>query len=82
MMAVKKKAPPAYSKRLRARRKELRLTQEAIADHIGVQPPTYSRFETGTRRPSVAHCMRLQSILEWSPLELNLFQKEIEKADG
>lgn len=36
-----------WGKRIRARRKELRLTQKALADFCGVKPPSVSDWETG-----------------------------------
>ncbi len=39
--------------RIRARRKELGLTQEAVAGKINITPSFYSQIESGTRKASI-----------------------------
>ena len=39
--------------RLREIRKSRKLTQQAVADHLGCSAVVYSRYETGTRQPSI-----------------------------
>lgn len=39
--------------RIRTRRKELGLTQETVAEKIGITPSFYSQIESGARRASI-----------------------------
>lgn len=63
---------------LKKRRKELGLTQTAVADAIGIQLQQYQMFEYGTRKVSTSSMilgLRLCAALELKPYEL-VFEKE------
>ena len=46
-------------KELRTTRK---LTQQQVADYIGCSPVTYSRYENGSRQPSIEVILRLADL--------------------
>lgn len=48
-------------KKARERRK---LTQQALADKVGVRQETIARLESGTRQPSMALLHRLAKVLK------------------
>lgn len=54
-------------------RLEKQLTQEQIADLIGIPRTTYSSIEQGRRQPSVKNAMRIASVLQF---DWTLFFKE------
>lgn len=45
---------------------EKKLTQQEIADMLGVQRPTYTRYETGEREPDLNTLRNLSAILNTS----------------
>lgn len=47
-----------------ARRKELGLTQEDVAKHIGVVRTTVSSYETGSLTPSLCVAIKIKEILK------------------
>ena len=49
--------------KLKARRKELKLTQKDIADQLGVSYQAYSAWERGVKRPSREKVKQLEQIL-------------------
>lgn len=49
--------------KLKARRKELKLTQKDIADQLGVSYQAYSAWERGIKQPSREKVKRLEQIL-------------------
>lgn len=53
-----------------ARRKLLALTQEQVAERVGVDPITISRFECGTHLPSLRRLASLSEALDISVAEL------------
>jgi SOS-response transcriptional repressor LexA len=53
--------------RIRAKRKELGLTQKQIADYIGVKPPTIVQWDAGDTRPNGKNLLKLAEILKVSP---------------
>lgn len=50
--------------KLKARRKELKLTQKEIADQLGISYQAYSAWERGVKEPSKEKVKRLEQILE------------------
>lgn len=52
-----------FGKRLREVRKSKKLTQQQIADEIGVNRGSYSNWEKGKREPSFENLVKLASIL-------------------
>ena len=49
--------------KLKARRKELKLTQKDIADQLGISYQAYSAWERGVKEPSKEKVQRLEQIL-------------------
>ena len=50
--------------KLKARRKELKLTQKDIADQLGISYQAYSAWERGVKEPSKEKIKRLEQILK------------------
>lgn len=50
-------------KKLKARRKELKMTQKDIADQLGISYQAYSAWERGVKGPSKEKVQRLEQIL-------------------
>lgn len=55
-----------FGKRLRERRMQKNLTQQAMADKIKVELRTYQRYEQGSREPSFATLLAIADALEVS----------------
>ena len=53
-----------FEERLKAARKALNLTQQEVADALGVTNSTYCGYETGKRKPDVHKIKKLASILK------------------
>ena len=49
--------------KLKARRKELKMTQKDIADQLGVSYQAYSAWERGVKQPSREKVQQLEQIL-------------------
>ena len=49
--------------KLKARRKELKMTQKYIADHLGISYQAYSAWERGVKEPSKEKVNRLEKLL-------------------
>jgi transcriptional regulator with XRE-family HTH domain len=64
------KIGPLLGKNIAARRKKLALTQEQVAERLGVEPITISRFECGSNLPSLQRLASLSEVLETSVAEL------------
>lgn len=47
---------------LKKYRLENKLTQQVLADRIGINKTTYSNFETGARNPSLRAALKIQKI--------------------
>lgn len=58
--------------RLAERRRELGLSQEDVAQALGIEVGTYSRYERGLMTPRPALHRRLAEILQWEPAQLTL----------
>lgn len=56
----------SFGERLRQRRKELKLKQEDIANHLGVRISTVSQWETATHMPDIDTVQLLAKYLETS----------------
>ena len=50
--------------KLKARRKELKMTQKAIADQLGISYQAYSAWERGVKEPSKEKVNRLEQLLK------------------
>lgn len=66
----KKKGAPSDAQRLIARRKALGLSQQAVADRVGVTLRTYQRWEASDELTAMRQMLRLAAALETSPTEL------------
>ena len=65
--------------RLREIRKSRKLTQQAVADHLGCSAVVYSRYETGTRQPSIEVILMLADYFGVT-VDYLLGRKELEAA--
>jgi len=52
--------------RIKALRKEKSLSQQEVADLLGVQRPTYSKIESGQIIPTVKHIIKLSELFQVS----------------
>jgi len=57
-------------KRIRARRKELQMTQEQLANETGMSPSFIGHIERGTRRVSLDTLTEISRVLDMQPAEL------------
>jgi DNA-binding XRE family transcriptional regulator len=55
---------------LKKRRKELRLTQQEVAQRVGLKRQTYQNYENGKREPGIDVMKRLSDLFEKSMEEL------------
>ena len=60
----------ALSDNIRCRRTELKLSQEAVAERLGVSRQAVSKWETGQSEPSAEKLMELATLFEISLAEL------------
>ena len=60
-------------------RLENKLTQQVLADRIGINKTTYSNFETGARRPSLRVALKIQKVTR-IPVE-TLFGEEFNDSE-
>ncbi|WP_297445616.1 helix-turn-helix domain-containing protein [Desulfurobacterium sp.] len=76
--------------KLRKLRKKKNLTQEELAEILGVHPVSYARWESGLREPKAEYVIRLAKILGTSPeyffkeeqnIEYKINNKKIEKIE-
>lgn len=58
------------ARNVRARRRELGLTQEALAERCGLHPTYISGIETADRNPSLKALGQLAAALEVAPVTL------------
>jgi len=63
---------------VKARREELKLTQEQVANNSGLHQRWISNVETGKRNPSYGSLRRLATALELSTSELIALAEQIE----
>lgn len=61
------KLKSVFQRNLRARRKELDLTQRELADLIGAQQPYVADLENGIRHPTLETIAKLSEALKISP---------------
>jgi len=62
-------------KRIQSIRKSRNLTQEKLAEMIGIEPPSLSYLETGKYAPSIETLQKLSEILNVAPWEFYYFSK-------
>ena len=53
-----------FNENLRKARQEKRLTQQQVADLLGVAKSTYCQYETGASEPNILRLKKLAKILE------------------
>lgn len=53
-----------FNENLRKARQEKRLTQQQVADLLGVAKSTYCQYETGASEPNIVRLKKLAKILE------------------
>ncbi len=61
---------------IREKRKELGLTQEQVAEHLGVSTPAVSKWESGVTYPDITLLSALARLLKADPNTLLCFQEE------
>ncbi len=61
---------------IRERRKELGLTQEQIAEYLGISTPAVSKWESGSTYPDITLLSALARLLNTDPNTLLCFQEE------
>jgi transcriptional regulator with XRE-family HTH domain len=69
-MPRRRSAAAELGSRIRARRLELGLTQEALAERAGVHTTYLGGIERGMRNPSLAKILALAAALHEDPAEL------------
>lgn len=55
---------------IRARRSELGLTQQAVADYLDITQPAYAQYEHGRRVPGLDVVERIAAALDATALDL------------
>ena len=69
-VSVKTPLHQAFCDSVKARRKELGLTQLQVAELLGVEQPTYSAIESGKGSPSLDLVERVARALQVHPSDL------------
>jgi len=54
-------------------RKRLRITQQEVANRLGIPLPTYIKKERGESPFTDTQKVELAKILDWTPLQMNRF---------
>lgn len=62
---------------IQQRRRELGLTQEQVAEHLGVTPPAVSKWETGTTSPDIGLLPSLARLLKTDLNTLFSFREDL-----
>lgn len=62
-------------------RKITKLSQQEFADRIGVSQAAYGNYEAGTREPSFDKLLRIARVLNVTPNDLLLLNKDITNTD-
>ena len=61
----------SFSAKITARRKHLGLTQQAVADRLGIAQPTYAAWESEKRRrPRIDTILKIAAVLKIAPGKL------------
>ncbi|MDR3314222.1 MAG: helix-turn-helix transcriptional regulator [Oscillospiraceae bacterium] len=55
---------------LKTRREEMQLTQQKIAERIGITPAWYAIIEMGRKNPSTPVLLRMEEVLGLPPSEM------------
>lgn len=65
----------ALGKKIQKFRKNKKLTQENLAELIGIEVPSLSNIETGKYAPSIDTLQKLSEVLEVKPWEFYYFEE-------
>lgn len=65
----------ALGKKIQQFRKNKKLTQENLAELIGIEVPSLSNIETGKYAPSIDTLQKLSEVLEVKPWEFYYFEE-------
>lgn len=65
----------ALGKRIQNIRKQRKLTQEKLAELVGIEVPSLSNIETGKYAPSIENLQKLSEVLEVRPWEFYYFDE-------
>jgi AbrB family looped-hinge helix DNA binding protein len=65
-----------FKDNLTALRKENNLSQEALADRLGISRQTLSKYETGESLPDIEKCRKIAEVFEVSLDDLVNYEKE------
>ena len=68
--AARQTALTTLGKKLRKARRNMRLTQQAVGDHLGVTAQTIRNWETGRNEPNSQAIASLASLYQLHPEEL------------
>ncbi|MBG9586888.1 helix-turn-helix transcriptional regulator [Cytobacillus firmus] len=67
-------------KRMRARREELKLSQQEVADRTGLSRGNYSHIERGRNEPNIEQMIAIAKVLKVKP-DANFFKDDCDKMD-
>lgn len=65
---------------MRNRRRELRLSQQVVADKSGLSRANYSHIERGRSEPNLSQMLSIAKVLKVDP-NVNFFADECDKTD-
>ena len=65
------------SANLRIRREEIKMTQKELAQKIGVEPATISKYESGMNEPNIKNLKSIAEALDTSIDELVKEEKDV-----
>jgi len=68
----------AIGERIRRKREDLNLSQEKVAEMVGIKQASYSRIEKGEVCIVNKHLEKIASVLDTTSYDLLLFYKELE----
>lgn len=60
---------------LKALRANANLTQEQVAEKIGVSAPTWSKWENGIRYPNIVELQKIEKLFEVNYDDINFLPK-------
>lgn len=63
------KCSVGYGNYIKERRQNLGLTQEDVANKLGISQVAYGRYELGTREPNFSLILKIAEILQFNPGE-------------
>ena len=58
-----------YGNYIKERRTNLGLTQEEVAERLGISQVAYGRYELGTREPNFSLILKIAEVLDFKPGE-------------